>query len=778
MAVNHAYIRLAAVLASALGVLRAAAQCEPQWLYHPAQAYPGVNGEVRAITMWDPDGPGPMPDKPLFAGNFTIAGDKPCSNMAWWDGQEWQAFGTAEVENPYYVYSMIIRGGDLHIGGSFATLQGQTLNNVARWDGAAWQPLAEGVKGEVNALLEWNSQLIAGGIFTKAGTKEAHSVARWNGTEWSPIGWGMDGPVHSLCVHNGELYAGGQFEGADFTLCNNIARWDGLQWRRLGPLLSAGVSGPVYALESFEDTLVIGGKFSKAAGLPASNLARWDGTAITPFPATFAPTQYGSGPDIRSIRTWNDALYVSGRFGAVDEILTGTVARWAKGRWSPLSDSVVNYEVNAMDVDPTTGHLVFRSTVFLPLENRDTEAQVVGFDGQQFVSYGRGRMWDVNEMISYQGRLVASSFFSDLPGQPYLAEWDGLAWSSLGQSPDDYNLTMIEHEGALVVGGSFKEAGGQDVNNVAAWDGESWFALGNGIPGGKGSGIYRFESHKGDLIASGKYLVDDGAPGNSIARWTGTDWKPLGGGLTKGVSYTHAHAMASLKDELFVVGSFTDAGGVPVKNAARWNGTVWSSIPTTLGTAQIDYFADLVVWNGTLYASGDHLSPTLTPFVASWNGGQWVLLRKADPGGQLAPLKIYRDELYAGAYNIKINGQLRHGIVRWDGTEFVDLGKGLVKQPGLLTWVSCLAVHQDELVVGGPFLTAGGGISTHWARYGCPPPPPCPADCDQNAQLNINDFGCFQTNFAIGDPKADCDGDGQLLIDDFICFQTLFALGC
>jgi hypothetical protein len=54
----------------------------------------------------------------------------------------------------------------------------------------------------------------------------------------------------------------------------------------------------------------------------------------------------------------------------------------------------------------------------------------------------------------------------------------------------------------------------------------------------------------------------------------------------------------------------------------------------------------------------------------------------------------------------------------------------------------------------------------------------CYADCDGGGSLNIDDFICFQTFFALGDPFADCDGGGSLNIDDFICFQTFFALGC
>jgi hypothetical protein len=54
----------------------------------------------------------------------------------------------------------------------------------------------------------------------------------------------------------------------------------------------------------------------------------------------------------------------------------------------------------------------------------------------------------------------------------------------------------------------------------------------------------------------------------------------------------------------------------------------------------------------------------------------------------------------------------------------------------------------------------------------------CHADCDGSGALNIDDFICFQTEFALGETHADCDENGMLNIDDFICFQTLFALGC
>ncbi len=54
----------------------------------------------------------------------------------------------------------------------------------------------------------------------------------------------------------------------------------------------------------------------------------------------------------------------------------------------------------------------------------------------------------------------------------------------------------------------------------------------------------------------------------------------------------------------------------------------------------------------------------------------------------------------------------------------------------------------------------------------------CYADCDESGALNVNDYICFQTRFALGEPYADCDGNGVRNVNDYICFQTRFALGC
>jgi hypothetical protein len=74
----------------------------------------------------------------------------------------------------------------------------------------------------------------------------------------------------------------------------------------------------------------------------------------------------------------------------------------------------------------------------------------------------------------------------------------------------------------------------------------------------------------------------------------------------------------------------------------------------------------------------------------------------------------------------------------------------------------------EALAFGGTYI----GLAFMGEAHSCYP------DCDGSGALDIDDFICFQTFFALGDPYADCDGDGLQNIDDFICFQTLYAFGC
>lgn len=117
------------------------------WL--PGEEFPGVNGQVFALTTWDPDGPGSHPAVLVVGGDFTVAGDV------------------------------------------FA-------EHIAYWDGIAWHPLDSGIDGRVSSLTVHQGELIAGGSFTIAGGVPARCIARWDGAEWHALDIGVNSAVHAL----------------------------------------------------------------------------------------------------------------------------------------------------------------------------------------------------------------------------------------------------------------------------------------------------------------------------------------------------------------------------------------------------------------------------------------------------------------------------------------------------------------------------------------------------------------------------------------------------
>ncbi len=150
----------------------------------------------------------------------------------------------------------------------------------------------------------------------------------------------------------------------------------------------------------------------------------------------------------------------------------------------------------------------------------------------------------------------------------------------------------------------------------------------------------------------------------------------------------------------------------------------------------------------------------------------------------LSPAGVVSDRLDLGelghgfsyAYAINAGGDVvgtsDARAFRWAGGAMTDLNASLPPASGW-TLYAASGIADDGRIVGW-----GRQSGAESRAFLLVPEAACYADCDGNSVLNIDDFICFQTLFAIGDPAADCDASGTLNIDDFICFQTFFALGC
>ncbi len=253
----------AAVLAAfgglAIGVFSGISAAQTCTGWFPPDPTAGPLGTVNAITTFDPDGEGPLPEWIIFGGRFTVAGDVISPNVVAWDGAQFIPLPGLNGE----VWSLKVFDADgggplpprLYAGGSF----GQPSSGFSVWNGESWQSTGANFLGQATVFtMEVYDEdgvgpnpprLFLGGIFSIAPVTSAFNIARFDGTQLSslPTGWfsGFLQYVHEMEVFDFDadgpeeprLVLVGTFSFVQTPPLNNlngIVTWNGQQFASLG----------------------------------------------------------------------------------------------------------------------------------------------------------------------------------------------------------------------------------------------------------------------------------------------------------------------------------------------------------------------------------------------------------------------------------------------------------------------------------------------------------------------------------------------------------------
>ena len=299
-----------------------------------------------------------------------------------------------------------------------------------------------------------------------------------------------------------------------------------------------------------------------------------------------------------------------------------------------------------------------------------------------------------------------------------IAKWDGTQWSALGSGMNYWVSALAAIGTDLYAGGVFTNAGGVSANAIAKWNGTQWSALRSGMGGvtypiGVTIAIvYAFVAIGTDLYAGGVFKTADGVSANYIAKWNGTQWSALGSGMNSAV-----FALAVIGTDLYAGGGFATAGAVSANYIAKWDGTQWSALGSETNSA----VNALAVIGMDLYAGGNFTSAggVNANYIAKWDGTQWSALGSGIEGEGFATpyvrtLAVIGTDLYAGGRFTTAGGVSANAIARWDGTQWLVIGKG---GSGMNDWVTALAVIGTDLYAGGGFATAGAVSANYIAKW-------------------------------------------------------------
>jgi len=697
--------------------------------WNPRFGMPGVDGRVTAMAVAD--------NGDLYVGgDFNKAGGLEAQQIARWDGQRWHALG-AGIKGAIHALT-VADNGDLYVGGRFAVAGTVTASGIARWDGTNWFPVGDGTGvvddyfgtpegGDVYALIHSAGKLYIGGDFISVDGVAANSIAQWDGATWQALGRGVgeedwegkftpEAEVYALALDGTTLYAGGEFLFAGEATVNSIAQWDGTAWSALG----SGVTlvdgngqaqfGAVRALALHDQTLYVGGWFDKAGGNAANHVAQWQNGGWAALGAGVRAEEFASEPQVKALAWVDNALYVGGRFAAAGNQPIDLLAKWENNSWQKVGSGVAS-------------------------------------DGYSFVTTLRA---------GPLGELYMGGDFRIVGAQrvDHVARWQNDAWRALGSgllrnewgdSPATPYAITTDAAGYLFVGGDYTVAGGAQLSNLAMWDGEQWFAIGNANARVRDLVVAEDE---GALYAVGEFTQIGGIAANHVARLDLDTfvWSALGSGVNDNV-----YAVDYADGILYVGGAFKTAGAVSAEDVAWWDGTAWHPFGSRARIFEVGdrggevgtYVNDLIV-NGDSVFIGGHFqviqygtdTTDLSSFevvhnIVEWQPStdSWFYLGDAAQRGVTVDgysgfsvdanqLAIIGNELYVGGRFNQAAGLTASGLARWDmaTATWAPLNSSLGGNTEAAN-VAALATYGATLFVGGNFLNAGNATVNFVARF-------------------------------------------------------------
>ncbi len=647
-------LRLAAVrsvgLALPLITASLAAQCG-DWTGLPSPGFPGVlspSGALSQIARWDPDGPGPVPERLAVATHSSVWSFDPISldweklpdppggarslvgrpggtlyvasrmpnghdGIRFFDGTGWPFLdsGTNDIINVLRVHP----NGELLVGGRFTTIGGSAIRHVAWRRGNQWTGFAtSGTRldfprggGVYEMTVDGAGDVVVAGTgmtVVRAGQSIASNVAGFQSNGWNDFPGTPFNTVRFAVQPNGTLV--GAFVGFGQT---QIARWQGQgpQWIAMGPVLQGGVQR---LLVDSRQQLIAGGSFTAAPpGVPADYIVRWDGSAWQPL---------GNGP-------------------AVD----GSVAD--------------------LNRDPATGDLVvvgsFRQAGPHPA------LSVATFDGTDWGLLGRGVNDHINAVVSAgaPGEFFVGGEFTwvGATAAGHVARWTGSTYVPLGSGIDgDVHALLRLPNGDLVAGGEFQSAGGQPAASVARWDGQAWHTLGAGV-GGRVNALARMPN--GDLVA-GVDVTLNGITIANILKWNGAVWT----GLQPPVASTVRDLLVMDNGDLVACGNFTVVGSANREGVMRWNGQAWTALGLGMSTTRAARCLAVLPADGSLMVGTNDNVFRLVG--ASWSP-MFSVSRFSPDVQALAALPDGNVVIGGGGVT---PGGVSRGVARWNGTRYLE----------------------------------------------------------------------------------------------------------
>ena len=367
----------------------------------------------------------------------------------------------------------------------------------------------------------------------------------------------------------------------------------------------------------------------------------------------------------------------------------------------------------------------------------------------------------------YNGQLTVAGNFTSIEGVPCrIARYTGSEWIPIPTDLQGEILGMVEWDGYLVAVGNFLSIdAGLVTRNIAKWNGVRWsrFTWDFAIPCRRALVI------QGELIVSttgGLLFREDPLVWQSVSAFfmrfqrNADSWQPY---LSPNFV---PRDMLVAGNDIWMAGESTVAA-VTARINNNWiqpsgpRGTV-----RALATDGVHIFAG---GSFTTFVPSPGATAQPCTNLVSWDGTRWSVVSPAIDG-PIYSLAWFNGSLYIGGNFVGTPEVPRGGLLRL--TE-----QGMLERPkyfdGTVSFLQ--PVNNHKLLVSGLFESADAENTPFVAWLSCSD---CPADFNNDDQIDIFDYIDFVELFAVGDTRCDFNQDFQSDIFDYLDFVDAFARGC
>ena len=570
----------------------------------------------------------------LYAGGVFYSTNSAYTCLARWAGTNWSLIqGDFTGGLAPGIGSITSDGTNLYVCGSFYSVNGIATTNVARWDGSTWSGLGNGIPGSVSKVFWQNNKLYAGGAFTNTSIL-CTNLAVWNGSSWSALG-NPNRAVQAIAGDGTNVFFSGQFTTIGGIAVKSIVQWDGANWLPLGGGLRFAANGLAdvrgLAFDS-NGRLYAGGGFVLAGDTGAANIASWNGVNWSCVGCDKSQGMDYPFGQVRSFAYDGTDLYVGGTFAEAGGAIVGGIARWDGTTWNAMGNGVTN-TFTSVTAAPTVnaiakaGSDIYISGNFTNASGTPAKGMAV-WNGSGWGNFGDAD-GTVSAMLWDGVYLWLGGVFTNISGgySPGLALYQpGGSWYTFGAVTGGnatVNALAMDELGNVYVGGNFTAIGGMNFTNIAMYNvfSSGWTVLGNGV----NNTVSSILATNGIAYVGGRFTTANGTTVNRITKWNGATWSALGTGATGTSASTSVNAIALRGSNLYIAGTFTNAGSVVAAGIAKWDGTTWSTLgsglimdPGSPAGQALQFAGDDLYVGGQFVYAGDKPSE----FIARWNEQQ------------------------------------------------------------------------------------------------------------------------------------------------------------